>query len=933
MRHLLHLMIMAMVLLTSASCSKDPAIDSPDGSAHDITVRLSLSLPVGDDVVYPASRTETHDQSEWTIHHLDIYQFNVDDRGNATFVEKNSFEKDQLTQVSAGQYSLAFTISSKYYMQKRKFVAVANDKLTGTDVAAGTTFDQFCKTLATVTLAADKASASSLAAENTGIAMSSVAKVGQQEVFELKSSFECSIHLTRIVARLDVVNNTPNMIIKKIHMTGAARNGYIMPQSKDAQPDYTAPGTPDYMTGELAFNDKATNGNTSTPGYGATYDEQNNKGLGIQKALYMYERKNTADECAKVEIQYTINGINGRVSVPFQSTKDQSYVDIKRNHLYKIVLGNGQPVTTDKVSVAFHDEPWNVIEHGSEVDVEQEKMNARLKVNMFTPYNAKDINLEQMTCDFETSLHCNLGVGGNSWDWEFVSKIYPLYHDLLDSKAAGVPSPAIFTGNDGQKYRLPSNGELALLTLQTANTIELNKTKEATAITEYMYFRNDDQGFAITTPALTTPTESADKLCGKTVYKSSTTPTALKDGTQVYTYYAIRFQGTNQYAAYRWAYCDMTNPDDGRYLSIKIKALPVDDTATTIDDVANEEYWANGAMEYQIPAAGYGQRSTAYVNGKKVKGALISSTINSVTAQDSQGLEFNQTSLHTGDQQGFNYPVRMVKASAEDISAYNTANANPYYGIHPGDIILNDGTIIKASKIQYNTDNMVKAKAVAVVASTRIDRISAGAKAAVKGGKIHGIALALKNANSAKVVWSTTSTTTFPEEQFPQGPYYQSNDGYERTQYIIKQNLKDTHPAFKAAVDYQPQAPANTSGWYLPSMGEWLDILEGLGEHTLNDKYKTATEITDSPLVDNKGVEDQWYYSSILGYIHSVGEDYRPVENNYETITTNSILYTATEYHPSGDGQKVYGILFGDPFKFAAPQKSESHVVRPIFVF
>lgn len=92
--------------------------------------------------------------------------------------------------------------------------------------------------------------------------------------------------------------------------------------------------------------------------------------------------------------------------------------------------------------------------------------------------------------------------------------------------------------------------------------------------------------------------------------------------------YGLRFKGSDQYAAYRWELCAISSNDPLKlYLSVKIKALKKDDETTSIDDVANEDFWSDGNyIEFKIPAAGYGKDdSTIYRQG--IFGYLPCSTL------------------------------------------------------------------------------------------------------------------------------------------------------------------------------------------------------------------------------------------------------------------------------------------------------------------
>lgn len=104
-------------------------------------------------------------------------------------------------------------------------------------------------------------------------------------------------------------------------------------------------------------------------------------------------------------------------------------------------------------------------------------------------------------------------------------------------------------------------------------------------------------------------------------------------------------------------------------------------------------------------------------------------------------------------------------------------------------------------------------------------------------GWTHGYAMALKNAS--------TSCTWGPSGTNPTGSYITTTaaliadkDGFAHTQLINS----STYPAaYAAATTYKSTVPtpSNTSGWYLPSIGQWYDICVNLGKITTG--YTDAT--------------------------------------------------------------------------------------------
>lgn len=96
-------------------------------------------------------------------------------------------------------------------------------------------------------------------------------------------------------------------------------------------------------------------------------------------------------------------------------------------------------------------------------------------------------------------------------------------------------------------------------------------------------------------------------------------------------------------------------------------------------------------------------------------------------------------------------------------------------------------------------------------------------------GFTHGYALALYNA-AEKVKWTEAMSPNQTGEYTSSVDYgFQTDkDGLSHTSYLLEQN-PNLFPAAKAAVDYSEPCPAGSSGWYLPSSGQWYDICVNLG--------------------------------------------------------------------------------------------------------
>ena len=274
--------------------------------------------------------------------------------------------------------------------------------------------------------------------------------------------------------------------------------------------------------------------------------------------------------------------------------------------------------------------------------IDQQRRNAALKVNMFTPFNVSSLDKAQKKVAFFDKLAVSAD--------DCPVSTYFTYTELQD--AGLTAADAVLTDDSGNEYRLPTEGELNLiLPMWTApeqreqidlenkywgvyhlwwNDNESTNPKKnpatdnyvmatdvsTTGWTETIYLKNDMDNL----PDKATNTGKTDGdyvVKGQSWMKKGaqsemvhyylTVPDDPQKGNyNIAPVYGLRFKGTSQYAAYRWESCQIADNPLERYLSIKIKALGKDDTKTTIDMVASEDFWTEGSyIEFQFPASGY----------------------------------------------------------------------------------------------------------------------------------------------------------------------------------------------------------------------------------------------------------------------------------------------------------------------------------------
>ena len=156
--------------------------------------------------------------------------------------------------------------------------------------------------------------------------------------------------------------------------------------------------------------------------------------------------------------------------------------------------------------------------------------------------------------------------------------------------------------------------------------------------------------------------------------------------------------------------------------------------------------------------------------------------------------------------------------------------------------------------IDYYKPGPLRGKTVVgIVFQTDKSRIGKKEKEKLGGeDKVHGLVMAGKNANAAeKVIWSNESRyLDLLNDCVSKSNNYSDISGYGNCESIrsLEGNF-DKYPALQAVDGYNTTCPVptTTTGWYLPSSGQWWDILQNLGGcPALADGYQqTSSDINE----------------------------------------------------------------------------------------
>ena len=486
------------------------------------------------------------------------------------------------------------------------------------------------------------------------------------------------VTMRRLAVRIDLVNAATGVTVNSVKFVNRTKQSRL-----GASNDMTF-STPQDLYEEKSYEGIDLAGDFTKP-------------TEYKASIYSYENVDVTpdgEHLPALEVKYTMDGLKFTHTVKFFDSTDpagKTPLALKRNYLYRIVLTKQLDVSFD-ITV----EDWNTAGAFQIEDIpfdkhDQAALNAALKVNMFTEFNVKSVDLNSKTVN---AFYDKLAVSAD----EGPTDSYFTYTELKDAGATA--ADAVFTGPDGKKYRLPTEGELNLLMPMyteeadqpdidgkkgryhpwwndnaSTNTTYVMVTNE---FTETIYLKNGVDNLPDQTHSDDTDSEYTLKgqsqlklgALSETVHYYTAEPDDPQKGNyNIHPVYAVRFKGTSQYAAYRWETCQINGNPLERYLSIKIKALPAD-SELTVDDVAdNASFWRDGFIEFKFPASGYyspenaGNPLPENITGRGVNGFCWSSSL-WTGGSNARSLAFNLDDTLVGRYvPGHRFPLRLVKVA------------------------------------------------------------------------------------------------------------------------------------------------------------------------------------------------------------------------------------------------------------------------------
>jgi len=303
------------------------------------------------------------------------------------------------------------------------------------------------------------------------------------------------------------------------------------------------------------------------------------------------------------------------------------------------------------------------------------------------------------------------------------------------------------------------------------------------------------------------------------------------------------------------------------------------------------------------------------------------------------------TTTSANTNQIFNKAVTAEAGTYQTMNVDNTSTSTSYT-MSIGDYYLNDGSVIPNA----TTNKYLLSKAIGVVFDTSTSTTDQGY------GWKHGYAMAFTNAQSSTstCVWSlANSSSTYIDEagitygSFTYSDYNSSysvfktdKDGYSETQ-AIKNNGKlgynqTEYPAFWYALNYGTSnesgttayaSPYGGSGWYLPSIGQWWDILTNLGG--MSTIYDSGAGWCDwfNGNTGNSGIA-YLCASKLNSFLSAISGTY---DSFYTNSSTLEYYRSSSEYNNSKAGAVCFN-SYGSLYLYS-DSKASSFRVRSVVAF
>ena len=337
------------------------------------------------------------------------------------------------------------------------------------------------------------------------------------------------------------------------------------------------------------------------------------------------------------------------------------------------------------------------------------------------------------------------------------------------------------------------------------------------------------------------------------------------------------------------------------YVKIGNSSIPTTATFSELGiDIANDDFigtWtghgtANGQVYARADVANENYTAVLFPNT-----SLSGQLINVVTDNETKTYAYtlpSGVSFNPGNQ--YSYTITVKDKFFKTTAATATRN-----NLTVGDILCSDGTIYSNANGRYiSIESKTPIGIVAYVAASDTDPIAENKRALV---------MALRNIGTG-TSWGGYDTDE-DNTLFPNNPYFTESEssagialarvdykGLDKTNYLCQceTDRGHSHPAAKVAKNYSVSCSSITgsTGWFLPSLGQWCSVLVSMGGQTASEQKWRVTYDTDITA-----------HTNINNFLSNIGA------GNYDAILAGNLYWTSSE----GNSQRatyIYTDIFGN---------------------
>lgn len=212
---------------------------------------------------------------------------------------------------------------------------------------------------------------------------------------------------------------------------------------------------------------------------------------------------------------------------------------------------------------------------------------------------------------------------------------------------------------------------------------------------------------------------------------------------------------------------------------------------------------------------------------------------------------------------------------------------------------------------------------VGIVFQTDPNRIGDAEKSKLGAGHVHGLVMSVKIAAVVQQ-WGPYGQDEGLTKCDTKADNYNDISGYGNCEHIRSNRGNfNSHPAFKAADDYNKNCPVptTTTGWYLPSSGQWWDILQNLGGcPALADKGQQGATDNDSRWSGQGHVT-----AALNAWMEKIAAD-----SKFD-FYSDKWFWSSSEQ--SALDARFWGVFYDSDVYCNWYKKSYNHGVRPVLAF